>query len=75
MAAQLNIPMLMMCGGADAAVSVDGHQFMLDNNRHSDGELKLYSKGLHSLICEPGLRDEVAKYVRKWILDRAEYEK
>ena len=61
-AAQANIPMLMMCGDADTAVSVEGHQFfMLDKNKRSDAELKLYSKGLHSLICEPGLHDEVCR--------------
>lgn len=69
--AQINIPMLMMCGDADQVVTLSGHELMIKGNHHSDKQLKVYHKGYHNLLQEPAIKVQVMADVQAWILLRS----
>lgn len=69
--ARVDVPMLMMCGEDDRVVTREGHELMVEKNRNSDKEFKLYPGGFHNLLAEPDLKSQVASDIRGWILARS----
>jgi alpha-beta hydrolase superfamily lysophospholipase len=65
---QINLPMLMMCGDADQVVTLSGHELMIEGNRHSDKQLKIYLNGYHNLLQEPAIKLRVMADIQEWIL-------
>jgi len=64
----LNIPMLMMCGDSDKIVTLSGHQLMIQENQHSEKQLKIYPNGYHNMLQEPALKSQVMADIKEWIL-------
>jgi acylglycerol lipase len=71
LAAGINLPMLMMYGDADKVVTKAGHELMIQNNQHTDKQLKLYPEGYHNLLAEPSLKVQVTKDIKEWIVAHA----
>jgi acylglycerol lipase len=69
--ANINIPMLMMCGDDDHVVTRSGHERMVEKNLHVDKSLKIYPGGRHNMLQEPSLQKQVIQDITQWILERA----
>ena len=67
---KIQLSMLMMIGSNDQVVTREGHQLMVDLNRSTDKELKVYPDGRHNLLQEPSLKDGVMKDIAEWMKAR-----
>lgn len=66
-----NLAMLMLCGEQDEIVTMSGHELMLERNQNPDKTLKTYAQGLHNMLQEPTLKDQVMADIEEWILSRS----
>ncbi len=73
--AELNVPLLVLHGGADRLTMPGGSQRLYDEAASADKQIKLYPGLYHELIFEPE-RDEIIEDICNWILDHSfQYQK
>ena len=63
--------MLMLWGEQDEIVTKSGHELMMERNQNADKTLKTYPQGLHNMLQEPSLKDQVTTDIQQWILARS----
>lgn len=66
-----DLAMLMLFGEQDEVVTKSGHELMLERNQNQDQTLKTYPQGLHNMLQEPSLKDQVMADIEEWILRRS----
>ncbi len=65
----IQLPLLVLHGGADSLTPASGARFLADNAGSADITLKIYPGLRHELVNEVG-RDEIIATLRDWLLAR-----
>jgi acylglycerol lipase len=65
---QINLPILMLYGDRDHVVTKSGHELMIQKSPHTDKSLKTYPGGLHNLLQEPSLKEQVMSDIEEWLM-------
>jgi len=60
------LPLLLMSGGHDSVVALEGHKMMIDLHQCSDKSLAVYPHGRHHLLKEPHIKDQVIQDICGW---------